>query len=147
MATEEILQEKAEYKYGFSTEIETDTIPKGLNEETIRLISEKKNEPDFLLKFRLRAYEKWKQMVEPKWANLKISPIDFQDICYYSAPKKKQSIDSLDEVDPELLRTFERLGIPLEEQKRLTGVAVDVVFDSVSIGTTFKETLKEEVYR
>lgn len=143
MATEEILQEKAEYKYGFSTEIETDTIPKGLNEETIRLISEKKNEPDFLLKFRLRAYEKWKQMVEPKWANLKISPIDFQDICYYSAPKKKQSIDSLDEVDPELLRTFERLGIPLEEQKRLTGVAVDVVFDSVSIGTTFKETLKE----
>lgn len=143
MATEEILQEKAEYKYGFSTEIETDTIPKGLNEETIRLISEKKDEPDFLLKFRLRAYEKWKQMVEPKWANLKISPIDFQDICYYSAPKKKQSIDSLDEVDPELLRTFERLGIPLEEQKRLTGVAVDVVFDSVSIGTTFKETLKE----
>ena len=143
MATEEILQEKAEYKYGFSTEIETDTIPKGLNEETIRLISEKKNEPDFLLKFRLRAYEKWKQMVEPKWANLKISPIDFQDICYYSAPKKKQSIDSLDEVDPELLRTFERLGIPLEEQKRLTGVAVDVVFDSVSIVTTFKETLKE----
>ncbi len=132
-----------EYKYGFSTEIETETIPKGLSEETIRAISEKKNEPPFLLNFRLRAFEKWKQMEEPVWANVNFKPIDYQDICYYSSPKKKQSLESLDEVDPELLKTFEKLGIPLEEQKRLSGVAVDVVFDSVSLGTTFKKTLED----
>lgn len=132
-----------EYKYGFSTEIESETIPKGLTEETIRLISKKKNEPEFLLQFRLRAFEKWKEMKEPTWANVKFDPIDYQNICYYSAPKKKQSLENLSEVDPELLRTFEKLGIPLEEQKRLTGVAVDVVFDSVSLGTTFKKTLEE----
>lgn len=132
-----------EYKYGFSTEIESETIPKGLTEETIRLISKKKNEPEFLLQFRLRAFEKWKEMKEPTWANVKFEPIDYQNICYYSAPKKKQSLENLSEVDPELLRTFEKLGIPLEEQKRLTGVAVDVVFDSVSLGTTFKKTLEE----
>lgn len=143
MSTEQLLQEKSDYKYGFSTEIEMDRIPKGVNEEIIRLISKKRDEPNFLLNFRLRAYEKWKQMEDPKWANLKMKPVDFQDICYYSSPKKPQSLDSLDEVDPELLRTFEKLGIPLEEQKRLTGVAVDVVFDSVSIGTTFKETLEK----
>ncbi|MDN3507057.1 MAG: Fe-S cluster assembly protein SufB [Simkaniaceae bacterium] len=143
MSTEQILEEKAEYKYGFSTDIETDSLPKGLSEETIREISRRKNEPEFLLKFRLRAFEKWKQMEEPNWANVGFKPIDYQDICYYSAPKKKQSLESLDEVDPEILRTFEKLGIPLEEQKRLSGVAVDVVFDSVSIGTTFKKTLEE----
>lgn len=132
-----------EYKYGFSTEIESETIPKGLTEETIRLISKKKNEPEFLLQFRLRAFEKWKEMKEPTWANVKFEPIDYQNICYYSAPKKKQSLENLSEVDPELLRTFEKLGIPLDEQKRLTGVAVDVVFDSVSLGTTFKKTLEE----
>ena len=130
-----------EYKYGFSTEIETESLPKGLTEDTIRAISEKKNEPEFLLKFRLRAFEKWKQMDEPTWANVKFNPIDYQDICYYSAPKKKQSLESLDEVDPELLKTLKKLGIPLEEQKRLTGV--DVIFDSVSLGTTFKKTLEE----
>lgn len=143
MATEQILKEKAEYKYGFSTSIETESIPKGLNEETIRIISQKKNEPSFLLKFRLKAFERWKEMQEPTWANVKFPPINYQDICYYSAPKKKQSLDSLSEVDPEILRTFEKLGIPLEEQMRLSGVAVDVVFDSVSLGTTFKGTLEK----
>jgi len=132
-----------DYKYGFSTEIESETIPKGLNEETIRLISQKKNEPEFLLNFRLRAYQKWKELEEPLWANVKFDPIDYQEICYYSAPKKKQTLENMDEVDPELLRTFEKLGIPLEEQKRLAGVAVDVVFDSVSLGTTFKKTLED----
>lgn len=131
------------YKYGFSTEIESESIPKGLSEETIRLISSKKNEPEFLLQFRLRAFEKWKEMKEPVWANVDFEPIDYQNICYYSAPKKKQSLENISEVDPELLKTFERLGIPLEEQKRLTGVAVDIVFDSVSLGTTFKKSLEE----
>jgi Fe-S cluster assembly protein SufB len=143
MGTEEILNSKSEYKYGFSTDIEMESIPKGLNEETIRLISKKKNEPEFLLEFRLKAYEKWLTMEEPSWANLKIAPIDFQDITYYSEPKFKQKLESLDQVDPELLKTFERLGVPLDEQKRLTNVAVDVVFDSVSLGTTFKKTLEE----
>ena len=143
MDTQEILAERAEYKYGFSTDIETESIPKGLSEETVRLISAKKQEPSFLLDFRLKAYQKWLTMKEPSWANLQIPPIDFQAICYYSAPKKKQTLESLDEVDPELLRTFERLGVPLDEQKRLTNVAVDVVFDSVSLGTTFQKTLQE----
>ena len=143
MSTKEILEEKTEYKYGFSTSIETDSLPKGLSEETVRAISEKKAEPKFLLDFRLRAFEKFSQMQEPTWANVHFSPIDYQNISYYSAPKKKQSLESLDQVDPEILRTFEKLGIPLEEQKQLSGVAVDVIFDSVSLGTTFKKTLED----
>ena len=127
------------YKYGFSTQIEKDIIEKGLNESIVRLISEKKNEPSFLLEFRLKAFRKWKQMVCPKWAQLKFSEIDYQDVIYYSAPIQKKKLNSLDEVDPELLKTFEKLGISLSEQKRLTNVAVDAVFDSVSIATTFKK--------
>ncbi|NGX44999.1 MAG: FeS cluster assembly protein SufB [Chlamydiae bacterium] len=143
MSTKELLKDKADYKYGFSTEIETETLPKGLSESTIRALSEKKNEPPFMLAFRLKAYERFLKMEEPSWANLRIDPIDLQEITYYSAPKKKQSLENLDEVDPEILRTFEKLGIPLDEQKRLSGVAVDVVFDSVSLGTTFRKTLEE----
>jgi len=131
------------YKYGFSTEIEKDIIEKGLNENVIRLISEKKNEPKFMLDFRLKAFKKWEQMSSPEWAHLKFSEINYQDVSYYSAPKTKKKLDSLYEVDPELLKTFEKLGISLSEQKRLTNVAVDVVFDSVSIGTTFKEELAQ----
>ena len=131
------------YKYGFSTKIEKDTIEKGLNEDVIRLISKKKNEPDFMLNFRLKAYKKWKTLQSPTWAELKFSDIDYQNLVYYSAPKIKKKLNSLDEVDPELLETFEKLGISLTEQKRLTNVAVDAVFDSVSIGTTFKEELSE----
>jgi len=134
-----------EYKYGFVTEIETDAAPRGLNEDIIRLISAKKHEPAWLLEWRLKAYRHWaklaKSEAEPKWANVKYPPIDYQDIVYYSAPKPKKKLGSLDEVDPELLRTFEKLGIPLEEQKALAGVAVDAVFDSVSVATTFKEKL------
>ncbi len=132
------------YKYGFSTTIEKDIIEKGLNEDVVRLISQKKQEPEFLLKFRLKAYKKWTQMSCPEWAQLKFSEIDYQDIIYYSAPKLKKKLNSLDEVDPELLATFEKLGISLTEQKRLTNVAVDAVFDSVSIATTFKEELAEQ---
>ena len=131
------------YKYGFSTDIEKDIIEKGLNENVVRLISKKKNEPEFLLNFRLKAFKKWKKMQCPSWAQLKFSEIDYQDIIYYSAPKIKKKLDSLDDVDPELLETFEKLGISLTEQKRLTNVAVDAVFDSVSIATTFKEELAE----
>ncbi len=143
MSTQELLQERSEYKYGFSTSIETESFPKGLNEDVIRALSAKKNEPAFLLEFRLKAYAKWRTMPEPTWANVRFAPIDYQNITYYSAPKTKQSLDSLSEVDPELLRTFEKLGIPLDEQKRLTNVAVDVVFDSVSLGTTFQKQLQE----
>ena len=125
------------------TEIEEETVPKGLNEDIIRLISSKKKEPDFLLEWRLKAYRHWLTMKEPKWANVHYPPIDYQDIIYYAAPKRKPKWNSLEEVDPELLRTFERLGIPLEEQKRLSGVAVDAVFDSVSVATTYKEKLAE----
>ena len=131
------------YQYGFSTKIEKDIIEKGLNEETIYLISKKKKEPEFLLKFRLKAYKKWKEMSEPEWAHLKFPQINYQDIIYYSAPKVKQKLKDLNEVDPELLKTFEKLGISLTEQKRLANVAVDAVFDSVSIATTFKEELSE----
>lgn len=141
--TTETSNQDTEYKFGFVTEVETDTLPKGLNEETIRAIAAKKGEPDFLLEFRLKAYEKWKELKEPHWVNAHYPPINYQDICYYSAPKKKASLNSLDEVDPEVLKTFERLGIPLDEQKRLSNVAVDMVFDSVSIGTTFKKKLDE----
>lgn len=133
-----------EYKYGFTTEIETETIGKGLTEETVRLISAKKHEPEWLLEYRLEAFRVWQAMEMPDWAQLKIPPIDYQDIIYYAAPKKKDGPKSLDEVDPELLRTFERLGIPLHEQKMLSGIAVDAVMDSVSVKTTFKETLAEK---
>lgn len=143
MSTEKLLASREEYKYGFRTEIESDLFPKGLDEETVRALSAKKEEPEFMLKFRLEAYHKWREMTSPDWGQLKIDPIDFQDIRYYAAPKKKQELSSLNEVDPELLKTFDKLGIPLEEQKRLTNVAVDVVFDSVSLGTTFRETLEE----
>jgi Fe-S cluster assembly protein SufB len=128
-----------EYKYGFVTEIEADTAPKGLSEEIIRLISRKKQEPEWLLAWRLKAYRNWLKMKEPRWPNVTYPAIDYQDIIYYSAPKRKAK--SLDEVDPELLRTYEKLGIPLAERERLAGVAVDAVFDSVSVATTFKERL------
>ena len=129
------------YKYGFSTNIENDNIAKGLNENIIRLISKKKNEPAFLLNFRLRAYRKWKKMKFPEWGQLQFPEINFQDIIYYSAPKQQKNLNSLDDVDPELLETFEKLGIPLTEQKRLANVAVDAIFDSTSLGTTYKEEL------
>ncbi|SMD18089.1 Fe-S cluster assembly protein SufB [Pedobacter nyackensis] len=132
-----------DYKYGFVTDIDTDVIPKGLNEDVIRLISHKKNEPEWMLEWRLKAYAYWLTLEEPTWANIKYPVIDYQDIIYYAAPKPKKQLNSLDEVDPELLSTFEKLGISLVEQKRLTGVAVDVVMDSVSIATSFKEQLSE----
>ncbi len=130
-----------EYKYGFVTDIEADQAPPGLNEDIIRLISAKKNEPEWMLEFRLKALRHWTTMKEPTWANVKYGPIDYQSICYYSAPKQKKKLNSLDEVDPELRATFEKLGISLEEQKRLSGVAVDAVFDSVSVATTFRSEL------
>jgi Fe-S cluster assembly protein SufB len=132
-----------EYKHGFITEIEADSVPRGLSEETVRLISAKKREPEFMLAWRLKAYRHWLTMAEPKWPNVHYPPIDYQDVIYYSAPKPKKQLNSLDEVDPELRSTFEKLGISLEEQKRLSGVAVDAVFDSVSVATTFKEKLAE----
>ena len=133
-----------EYKYGFVTDIESDTIPRGLSEETIRLIVEKKNEPEWMLQFRLKAFRHWLTMTEPKhWPNIHYPEINYQDVIYYSAPKQKALKASLDEVDPELLKTFEKLGIPLQEQKQLAGVAVDAVFDSVSVATTYKEKLKK----
>ncbi len=132
-----------EYKYGFYSDIETEMIPKGLNEDVVRLISKKKNEPDWLLEFRLKSYRHWLTMKMPTWANLKIPPINYQDIIFYAAPKQKASLESIDDIDPELKRTFDKLGIPLEEQKHLSGVAVDAVMDSVSVKTTFKETLAE----
>nr|YP_010945781.1 putative iron-sulfur cluster formation ABC transporter [Ulnaria ulna]WGN98771.1 putative iron-sulfur cluster formation ABC transporter [Ulnaria ulna] len=131
------------YEYGFSTKIEKDIIEKGLNEKTIKLISTKKKEPEFLLKFRLKAYKKWKLMNSPEWGYLKFPEIDFQNIVYYSAPKSKKKLKDLSEVDSELLKTFEKLGISLNEQKRLANVALDIVFDSVSIGTTFQQELSE----
>lgn len=131
------------YKHGFVTEIETDIAPKGLNEETIRLISVKKKEPEWLLDFRLKAYNKWLGMTEPQWQNVKYPKIDFQAISYYAAPKPKKKLASMDEVDPELLRTFDKLGVPMHERAALAGVAVDVIFDSVSVTTTYKEKLAE----
>ena len=130
-----------EYQYGFVTDVEAETVPKGLNEEVVRLISEKKREPAWLLEWRLKAYRAWLTMIEPTWQNVRYPAIDYQDIIYYSAPKKKPTLNSLDEVDPEIRATFEKLGIPLEEQKLFAGVAVDAVFDSVSVGTTFKKKL------
>ena len=136
-----------EYEWGFVTQIEEDRIPKGLSEDVIRLISEKKNEPEFMLEWRLNAYRYWasqeRKQAEPKWANVKFPPINYQDIVYYSAPKQKKQLNTLEEVDPEILRTYEKLGIPLHEQKLLANVAVDAVFDSVSVATTFKAKLAE----
>jgi Fe-S cluster assembly protein SufB len=132
-----------EYQFGFVTNIETEVIEKGLNEDVVRTISQKKGEPEWMLDFRLKAFQKWQEMNLPEWAYLKIPPIDYQEIIYYAAPKQKKQIDSLDEVDPELIDTFNKLGIPLEEQKMLSGVAVDAVMDSISVKTTFKETLAE----
>ena len=143
---DEILEEvvNSEYKYGFITDIETDDAPIGLTEETVRFISAKKEEPEWMLEWRLKAFRDWQKMTEPTWANVHFPKVDFQNIIYYSAPKQKVELNSLDEVDPELLKTFEKLGISLDEQKRLSNVAIDVVFDSVSVKTTFQETLKEK---
>src|SRR3954466_15378584 len=124
---------KQEYKYGFYTDVETDSAPPGLNEDIVRLISSKKNEPEFMLAWRLKAYKHWLTMKEPAWAELRFPKIDYQNIIYYSAPKPKKKLASMDEVDPEIRATFEKLGIPLEEQKMLSNVAVDAVFDSVSV--------------
>ncbi len=143
MENENILNDltQSEYKYGFVTDIETETFPKGLNEEVIRELSKRKGEPDFMLEWRLKSFEYWKKMEMPKWAHLTIPEINFQDIIYYAAPKQKATVESLEEIDPELKKTFDKLGIPLEEQKQLSGVAVDAVMDSVSVKTTFKENL------
>ncbi|MCH8191066.1 MAG: Fe-S cluster assembly protein SufB [Chloroflexi bacterium] len=138
---------QSEYKYGFTTDVEQEVVPKGLNEETVRLISRKKNEPEFMLDWRLKAYRHWTKLDrgEPTWANVHHPPIDFQDIIYYAAPvSPSEGPQSLDEVDPEILRAFDKLGIPLEEQSRLAGVAIDAVFDSVSVATTYKETLEKQ---
>jgi Fe-S cluster assembly protein SufB len=142
---DKILQKytQSEYKHGWVTDIESDTLPKGLNEDIIRMISKKKNEPQFLLDFRLKAFRYWQTMKMPQWAYLDIPEIDYQDMIYYSAPKQKAGPKSLDDVDPELTKTFDRLGIPIDEQKRLAGVAVDAVMDSSSVKTTFKEKLAE----
>ena len=131
------------YKYGWVTDVDADTIPQGLNEDIVRAISGKKQEPDFMLEWRLKAYRNWLKMTEPTWPNVTYPPIDYQAITYYSAPKSKKQLQSLDDVDPEVLKTFEKLGIPLQEQKLLSGVAVDAVFDSVSVATTFQDTLAE----
>lgn len=135
---------ESEYKYGFVTDIEADEIPAGLSEETVRLISAKKNEPEWMLEFRLKAFKKWQSMKMPEWAHLQIPEIKYQDVIYYSAPKQKVTLNSLDDIDPDIKATFDKLGIPLDEQKRLSGVAMDAVMDSVSIKTTFQETLAEK---
>jgi len=142
---DEVLNEvtSGEYKFGFVTDIETEVIPKGLSEEVVRLISAKKEEPEWMLEFRLKAFRHWQTMKMPSWANLKIPEINYQEIIYYAAPMQKKGPDSLSDVDPELLKTFDKLGIPLGEQKRLTGIAVDAVMDSISVKTTFRETLAE----
>ncbi|MBL6657710.1 MAG: Fe-S cluster assembly protein SufB [Flavobacteriales bacterium] len=142
---EKILEEVtgADYKYGFTTDIESDTIPKGLNEDVIRLISSKKEEPEWLLNYRLKAFETWKKMEEPNWANIKYVKPNYQDIIYYAAPKQKKKLNSLDELDPEMKKTFDKLGISIDEQKKLAGVAVDFVMDSVSVATSFKDKLGE----
>jgi len=143
---DKVLQEvtKNEYKYGFSTEMEQDSIAKGLSEDVVRMISAKKNEPEWMLEFRLKAYRKWLTMKMPTWAHLKIPEINYQDIIFYSAPKQKAKLNSLDDIDPDIRKTFDKLGIPLDEQKQLSGVAVDAVMDSVSVKTTFQESLAEK---
>ena len=146
MKTEEKIVDEPidnDYKYGFTTDVESETFAKGLDEGVVRAISKKKGEPEFMLNFRLKAYAKWLTMKEPAWPNVQYPPIDFQNISYYSAPKPKKKLASLDEVDPEILSTFEKLGIPLDEQKKLANVAVDAVFDSVSVATTHKKKLME----
>src|SRR3989449_4291533 len=146
MVSKTVIQEqmaKQEYKYGFVTDVEMETVPKGLNEDVIRLISGKKNEPDWMLDWRLRAYRHWLTMKEPKWSNVRYPPINYQDIIYYAAPKPKKPVNSLEDVDPEIRALYAKLGIPLVEQERLAGVAVDAVLDSVSVATTFKERLAE----
>ena len=145
-STKDIIQEleSKDYEYGFVTDIETDTIARGLSEEVVRLISQKKGEPEWMLERRLKAYRHWLTLEHPKWAHLDIPEIDFQDVIYYAAPKQKKQLNSMDEVDPELKRTFDKLGIPLEEQMALAGVAVDAVMDSVSVKTTFRDTLAEK---
>src|SRR5687767_3949631 len=141
-ATEQIKElTDTDYKYGFVTDVEQDIAPKGLNEDVVRLISSKKGEPEWLLAWRLKAFRHWQEMKEPRWANVKYPPIDYQNMSYWAAPKSKKRPKSLDEVDPELLATYEKLGIPLKERAALSGVAVDAVFDSVSVATTFKERL------
>ncbi len=142
---DKILEEvtAAEYKYGFTTNVESDKIPKGLNEDVIRIISQKKNEPEWLLEYRLKAFQSWEKMDEPDWANINYEKPNYQDIIYYAAPKQKKKLDSLDDLDPEMKNTFDKLGISLDEQKRLAGVAVDFVMDSVSVATSFKDKLAE----
>ncbi|MAW46057.1 MAG: Fe-S cluster assembly protein SufB, partial [Marinovum sp.] len=145
--TEEELKkelETKEYEYGFVTEIDSDTFPVGLDEEIVTSISKRKSEPKWMTDWRLKAFKAWKEMEEPDWANVKYEKPDFQKISYYSAPKGKAKYDSLDEVDPELLKTFDKLGISINEQKKLAGVAVDIVMDSVSVATTFKDTLSKK---
>ena len=145
--TEDDLREELktkEYEYGFYTDIESETFPVGLNEDIVRAISKKKEEPEWMTEWRLEAFRTWQEMIEPEWANVHYEKPDFQAISYYSAPNSKPKYDSLDEVDPELLATFEKLGISLDEQKKLAGVAMDVVVDSVSVATTFKKTLAEK---
>ena len=132
------------YKYGFETDVDADIAPKGLSEDIICFISAKKNEPKWLLEYRLKAYRHWLTLKEPHWGKLKYTPIDYQDIYYYAAPKHKETPKSLDEIDPEILKTYEKLGIPLNEQKALAGIAVDAIFDSVSVATTYKAHLKEK---
>ncbi|MBT6808486.1 MAG: Fe-S cluster assembly protein SufB, partial [Flavobacteriales bacterium] len=143
---DELLDEvtSSEYKYGFTTDIESDTIPKGLSEEVVRIISAKKNEPEWMLEYRLNAYKAWLEMKEPNWANVSYEKPNYQDVIYYSAPKQKPVLDSLDDLDPEMKKTFDKLGISIDEQKRMANVAVDIVMDSVSVATSFKETLKEK---
>ena len=145
LSEDELLEQvtTSEYKYGFTTNIESDKIQKGLNEDTVRLISSKKNEPEWMLEYRLKAFDIWKEMDEPNWANINYPKPNYQDIIYYAAPKQKKKLDSLDDLDPELKKTFDKLGISLNEQKRLSGVAMDIVIDSVSVATSFKDTLAE----
>ena len=133
----------SDYKYGFTTDVEMELAPKGLNEDIIRMISKKKNEPESMLEWRLKAYKLWLDMKEPNWANIHYPAINYQDIIYYAAPKKKNVLNSLDDLDPEIKRTYEKLGIPLVEQMFLAGVAVDAVMDSVSVATTYKDKLAE----
>ena len=146
LTEEQLLEEvtTSEYKYGFTTKVESDTIEKGLSEEVIKTISKKKNEPAWMLEYRLKAYEVWKEMKEPEWANINYKKPDYQDVIYYSAPKQKPKLDSLDDLDPEMKKTFDKLGISIDEQKRLANVAVDIVMDSASVATSFKKVLSEK---
>jgi len=149
MVSKSVLQEqmaKQEYKYGFVSDLDMDTAPKGLNEDIVRLISRKKNEPEWFLEWRLRAYRHWLTMKEPKWSNVTYPPINYQDIIYYAAPKPKKPVNSLDDVDPEIRNLYAKLGIPLQEQERLAGVAVDAVLDSVSVATTFREETETDLF-